>query len=401
MCGDARVEAAHLRLDRLLTRAQGRLIEARQRRRLGQPPLELAEPGEERAALGRPPFGGDLAAQLAQVEQDPLVLVVDDAAADLAPADLELVRPPEPRPAHAQGGDLLRWESVLLGDRIDRPERAVLRVAGRAMQIEGDGDEVALLARALVALAAAALDPDTLGLRDLGEVAGELGRLRRVVAELQARSLGRPRAQDGELGMAREAAEMALRALHLVDGGEPRVSAPMLDVAAGAGEGRSRRGLAGVAAAEEHVDAVGQAPGPAGVVATLAPEVRDPPASRVALLAPRLDRRVAADDVPRRQGTPHTRGLQEQEQSEQPPAQDDRREHERPLPARPQVMRRAPRRPPRDLAGHLSTRPRRRHGRRAAPSAAPPSARGRRASAAGSPAGCSGRRARSSPCRCS
>src|SRR5207247_10989759 len=167
----------------------------------------------------------------------------------------------------------------------------------------------------------------------------------------------------------------------------PRLTGAMLERAAGAGEAGRRRRLAGVAAAEEHVNAVGQAPGPAGVVATLASEVGRPAASRVALLAPRLDRRMAADDVARRQGTPHPGAVQEQQKSEQPPAENARRKHERPLAARPKVMRGASRRPPRDLARHLSTRPRRRRGRRAAPSTAPPSARGGRASAAVFPAG--------------
>src|SRR5439155_11023119 len=165
------------------------------------------EAGQQRAPLGRPALGVDLAPKLAQVEEHPFVRVADDALAHLAPSDLELLAPSRPGPAHAQGGDPVRRERIVLRDGIDGAQGSVLGVTGRAVEVEGEGREVALAGAALVAFSAGALGPEPPRPRDLRQVPGELPRLRGVVAELDPGGFGRSGAQDGELGMAGEAAK--------------------------------------------------------------------------------------------------------------------------------------------------------------------------------------------------
>ena len=58
------------------------------------------------------------------------------------------------------------------------------------MKVEGNRGEVALVGGALMAFAAGPLAPHALLLRHVREVPGEPGRLRGVVAELEARGLG-------------------------------------------------------------------------------------------------------------------------------------------------------------------------------------------------------------------
>src|SRR5438876_915650 len=134
---DAPIESPDLGLDRLLPHPERPVVEASQRSGLGEPPLELAEAGQQRAPLGRPALGVDLAPKLAQVEEHPFVRVADDALAHLAPSDLELLAPSRPGPAHAQGGDPVRRERIVLRDGFDDAQGSVLGVKVSAVDADG------------------------------------------------------------------------------------------------------------------------------------------------------------------------------------------------------------------------------------------------------------------------
>src|SRR6185295_10006671 len=155
-------------------------------------------------------------------------------------------------------------------------------MAARAMLVEAHGLEVASGLALLVAGSA--------GLGGLGE-ALLLHHVFDVllVAELHAGRLGGGGAQHGELGMALQGPEVALRALHVRHRADRRRPSLVLDVAGRAGEIGGGRRLARVTATEEDVGAGAEAAPGSGIVAALAAHVGDALPGGVALLAARVD----------------------------------------------------------------------------------------------------------------
>src|SRR5205823_2024165 len=137
--------------------------------------------------------------------------------------------------------------------------------------IPSERDRLEVAARRLMADEAGLLHGQALLRHHLVHVALEARRRRdRAVTELEAGQLARRLAQQGEFRMAGEAAEMTTGAVELVDPREVGADAVMLDVAHRATQGRGRRRLSGVAAAEEDVRAVVEAAARARIVTALA-----------------------------------------------------------------------------------------------------------------------------------
>src|SRR6185503_15034261 len=218
-------------------------------------------------------------------------------------------------------------------------------MAARAMLVEADGLEVASRLALLVAGGA--------GLGGLGE-ALLLHHVLDVllVAELHARRLRGGGAQHGELRMAAQASEVALRALAVRHRADRRRPSLVLDMADRAGEvGRGRR-LARIAAAEEDVRAGGEAAPGSGVVAALAAHVGDTLPGGVALLAARVDAAVRARDRARGEGSARAQEVPADEDHGHHHPRDGRGVEELPLLAQGRVMLGPGRRSPGGLPRH-------------------------------------------------